>query len=61
MAFELQMQEAARAQQQEQQRRDTISAQTQAELKRNYRLLKKAFKEEREFRASLETELMTKV
>jgi len=30
-------------------------------MKRNYKLLKKAFKEEREFRANLETELMTKI
>ena len=30
-----------------------------AELKRNYKLLKKAFKEEREFRVNLENELMT--
>ena len=32
-----------------------------AELKRNYKLLKKAFKEEREFRVNLENELMTKI
>ena len=34
---------------------------SQADLKKNYKLLKKAFKEEREFRAQLETELMTKI
>ena len=38
-----------------------MTSQTQAELRRNYKLLKKAFKEEREFRANLETELMNKV
>lgn len=32
-----------------------------AEYKRNYKLLKKAFKEEREFRVNLENELMTKI
>ena len=52
------MQEAAMF---EEQRRQTISTQGQAELKRNYKLLKKAFKEEREFRANIETELMTKI
>ena len=31
------------------------------ELKRNYKLLKKAFKEEREFRVNIENELMTKI
>ena len=45
-----------------QQRRNTVaSTSAQAELKRNYKLLKKAFKEEREFRANLENELMNKV
>ena len=38
-----------------------MTSQSQAELKRNYKLLKKAFKEERDFRANLETELMNKV
>lgn len=32
-----------------------------AELKRNYKLLKKAFKEEREHRANIENELMLKI
>lgn len=32
-----------------------------AELKRNYKLLKKAFKEEREHRANIENELMIKI
>ena len=32
-----------------------------AELKRNYKLLKKAFKEEREHRGNVETELMLKI
>ena len=32
-----------------------------AELKRNYKLLKKAFKEEREFRVNLENELTLKI
>ena len=41
------------------QRRASMTSQN--ELKRNYKLLKKAFKEEREFRAILETELMTKI
>lgn len=38
-----------------------MTSQSQAELRRNYKLLKKAFKEEREFRVNLETELMNKV
>ena len=42
------------------QRRATLQG-SAAEMKRNYKLLKKAFKEEREFRASIETELMTKI
>ena len=33
----------------------------QTEMKRNYKLLKKAFKEEREFRVNIENELMTKI
>jgi len=41
------------------QRRATLNS--QSEMKRNYKLLKKAFKEEREFRASLETELSIKI
>jgi len=32
-----------------------------AELKRNYKLLKKGFKEEREHRANIEAELMHKI
>jgi len=44
------------------QRRSTFtSSSAQAELRRNYKLLKKAFKEERDFRGNLETELMNKV
>ena len=42
------------------QRRGTLQG-SQAELKRNYKLLKKAFKEEREFRAGIENELRTKI
>ena len=42
-------------------RSTSMTSQSQAELRRNYKLLKKAFKEEREFRANLETELMNKV
>ena len=42
-------------------RSTSMTSQSQAELKRNYKLLKKAFKEERDFRANLETELMNKV
>ena len=38
-----------------------MTSQSHAELRRNYKLLKKAFKEEREFRSNLETELMNKV
>lgn len=32
-----------------------------AELKRNYKLLKKAFKEERDHRSNIENELMIKI
>lgn len=42
-------------------RSTSMTSQSQAELRRNYKLLKKAFKEEREFRANLETELTNKV
>lgn len=42
-------------------RSTSMTSQSQAELRRNYKLLKKAFKEEREFRVNLETELMNKV
>ena len=43
------------------QRRGTVQGSSQTELKRNYKLLKKAFKEEREFRAGIENELRTKI
>ena len=43
------------------QRRGTFQGSSQTELKRNYKLLKKAFKEEREFRAGIEIELRTKI
>ena len=65
------MQSPASAESPEQQQDDELSQLQQqriakelsavAELKRNYKLLKKAFKEEREFRVNLENELTLKI